>query len=219
MINKKKFDGYLKRFLELYALPVKAKVTKSYTESGKYFIDCKKMDCNDAVTEVIYPKVPVPKLLGLDKGGLFCIPCVESIVNIGFYEGDINRPFVMSVLGSGHDIEHQENIITIKYNETEIIIKDGKITQRIGNDSTISQSDNNFLIGGDKTTDYVIKGDTLKIELEKIRILLDVLQKTFSGWTPVPEDGGAALKAAVTGFINLPLPDYTNILSKYAKVK
>ena len=54
---------------------------------------------------------------------------------------------------------------------------------------------------------------------QKIKLALDILQKTFISWTPSPQDGGAALKGAITGFTSLPLPNFSEINSTYGSVK
>ena len=71
------------------------------------------------------------------------------------------------------------------------------------------------------TESYAL-GNKLQTELEIMKTAISQLQTDFSGWTPVPNDGGAALKTAVTtGFVAEPLPDFSesNILSEVIKGK
>jgi hypothetical protein len=61
-------------------------------------------------------------------------------------------------------------------------------------------------------------GETLKAELQKIVDALTQLNLDFSGWVPVPNDGGAALKTAVTaGFVTKPQADLSTVLSEGVK--
>lgn len=66
-------------------------------------------------------------------------------------------------------------------------------------------------------TEKFVLGDTFKTELDKHKKLIQDLQTAFTTWTPVPNDGGAALKTAAATFLADPLPDYSSILSSKIK--
>ncbi len=85
-----RFEKGIKNMLN-YAFPVKGKVIKSYVEGKDFYANCKKINLDDSESTIIIPKVKVPKIWGELSPGAF--------VNIGFYEGDIHFPFVMSVEG------------------------------------------------------------------------------------------------------------------------
>lgn len=122
-MNIDSFNRYLKQWLNRnYAFPTKGKVTKSYT-SGGYWIDCQKVMADGSLSDVIIPKVEVPRIWGTPQGGIFCLPAVDSIVNVGFYDGDINRPFVLSVVGSEALPQYQINELLIVNGGAEIAIK------------------------------------------------------------------------------------------------
>lgn len=63
----------------------------------------------------------------------------------------------------------------------------------------------------------IVKADELKTQVDKNTLILETIQTVFSNWIPVPEDGGAALKALVTAFTSLSRADLTNI--KNDKIK
>jgi len=63
-------------------------------------------------------------------------------------------------------------------------------------------------------TDKMILGDTLKTEIQKIIDQLTQLRQDFSTWSVTPNDGGLALKTAVSaGFATKPDADLSNVLS------
>lgn len=63
-------------------------------------------------------------------------------------------------------------------------------------------------------TDKMVLGDTLKTEIQKIIDQITQLRTDFSSWVVAPNDGGQALKTAVSaGFALKPDADLTNVLS------
>lgn len=65
--------------------------------------------------------------------------------------------------------------------------------------------------GGEK----MILGDTIKTEIQKLIDQVKQLRQDFTTWTPVPNDGGAALKAVISaGFALKPDADLAEILSE-----
>lgn len=73
----------------------------------------------------------------------------------------------------------------------------------IGNDR-----DNRFVIAFSAVTETLFNGgdnggliniETLKTELQKTNDVVNALVNSLTGWTPVPNDGGAALKAYAAG--------------------
>ncbi|MBU2923060.1 hypothetical protein KO504_17050 [Winogradskyella psychrotolerans] len=57
----------------------------------------------------------------------------------------------------------------------------------------------------------LVKAPELKTQLDKNTLILQKIQEIFNSWTPVPNDGGAALKTLVTAFTSLPRADLSNI--------
>jgi len=86
----KQFEKAIKS-LNGYTFPVKGKVIKSFTEKNSFYCDCVKMNLDDSDSNLIIPKVKVPKIWGKLSPG--------DLVNISFYEGNIHFPFVSSVEG------------------------------------------------------------------------------------------------------------------------
>lgn len=63
-------------------------------------------------------------------------------------------------------------------------------------------------------TDKMILGDTLKTEIQKMIDQITQLRQDFTSWIVNPQDGGQALKTAVTsGFVTKPDADLSNVLS------
>jgi hypothetical protein len=72
-----------------------------------------------------------------------------------------------------------------------------------------------LFLSSQTATEPFVKGNAVKTELDKDKTALQTLQSTLSSWVPAPNDGGLALKTALTaaGFFTLPMADYTNVLS------
>jgi hypothetical protein len=75
-----------------------------------------------------------------------------------------------------------------------IIGYDGGAVIRIADDGSVT------IGAGGSTTQPVALGDDVKTELDKIAMDVNDLKTAMSGWTPVPNDGGAALKTAITSW-------------------
>jgi len=91
-------------------------------------------------------------------------------------------------------------------NGTMIQIKNGEVN--------ITGADKvNFL----SANESYVKGNTLQTELNKDKLLMQTLQTAINAWTPVAQDGGAALKAALVAWLALAQADYSQILSTKIK--
>lgn len=187
-----------------YCFPVKAKVTKAYTEKKKYFVDCKELNLDGSESDVIYPKVEVPKFWGNEKGGIFCIPAKDSIVRINFERGNKNFPYVESVLGSSFDIEHKEN---------ELLILNDKQKIHLKKNYTLIKTDDNFLIELDK-------------ENQKINIVFNEnikFEGSSTGWKMVTQTGTFDLASLIelknsAGSIKNCLDDLSNLINEVATI-
>jgi phage baseplate assembly protein gpV len=101
-------------------------------------------------------------------------------------------------------------------NDTEIDINYGDVNINIDkNTKKMSITGDGIDMLG--ASESFVKGDTCKAELEKDQTLMQTLQSSMSGWVPVPNDGGAALKAALSAFFALAQANYSNILSTKIK--
>lgn len=140
--------------------------------------------------------------------GLFLTPKIGSVVTVGYYSKDeafvakmaeLERIRVIfrsndEVKGVAVDIidekilvewpeSEEEESTTIEISETEIVFNGGE------------------LLG-------LVKIEELTARLNEIEGNIKQLQTDFSGWTPVPNDGGASLKAIITaGFGIEIIPD------------
>lgn len=57
----------------------------------------------------------------------------------------------------------------------------------------------------------IVNAKELKTQLDKNTLILQNIQTVFTNWMPVPNDGGASLKALVTAFTTLQRMDLGNI--------
>lgn len=100
----------------------------------------------------------------------------------------------------------------------DIIIDSNGINITDANSNTIVMKNTGVEIDGalikfGTGAESYIKGDTCKTELDKESANMIALKAAITGWVPVPNDGGAALQAALAAFLALPTESYANILS------
>ena len=72
-------------------------------------------------------------------------------------------------------------------------------------------------LDGIASSEAFVKGTSTLIELNKDEVAMSELQSALNAWVPVPNDGGAALKALLTTFLALPMASYSGILSTKIK--
>ena len=130
--------------------------------------------------------------------------------------------------------ESNQNYITLKPTNNEILIKnadnqsitiknDSIIIEDAVNGNKIEMKSGEMQITGNTNikmngaTEAFVKGTTAKPEMDKDQNLMNVLQTSINAWVPVPNDGGAALKTALTAWLLLPQANYANILSNTIK--
>lgn len=63
----------------------------------------------------------------------------------------------------------------------------------------------------------IVNAIELKNQVDKNTELLEAIKNAFQSWIPVPEDGGAALKASSSSFVGLPTADLSNIQNEKIK--
>jgi hypothetical protein len=63
----------------------------------------------------------------------------------------------------------------------------------------------------------IVKAPELKSQIDKNTEIIKQIQQAFMNWTPVPNDGGAALKTAVTALTSLQRADLSNIENELIK--
>jgi hypothetical protein len=165
MTKEKFYEDIRKHIANIYSFPTKAKVTKIYTDKKKYYVDVKEIKIDGSVSDVILPKVELPKMWGAEKAGVFCMPSKDSIVRVNFEKGNKNFPYVESVLGSDFDVEHAEKTFILVYDTTVLKIEDKKITVKIGDDTSVIIEDKK-LTGKIKDVQIIADGsaDTLKMQ-------------------------------------------------------
>lgn len=76
--------------------------------------------------------------------------------------------------------------------------------------------DGKLTINGDQFSG-IVKAPELKTQVDKNTEILKQIQTVFNSWSPISQDGGAALKALVTAFTSLPLADLSNIENENIK--
>lgn len=162
-----------------------------------------------------------------DEKGAWCFPKSKSIVtpNVGdyviveFVDGDRDLPVysgianqMKNMLPESYESENTQVLFENREKDFSILYKENEKKYLIDG----GQSDSTVEIGA--ADESYIKGDTAKTELQKNIDALTQLQTDFTSWTPVPNDGGAALKAIISaGFGLSALASLANILSEKIK--
>ena len=143
-----------------------------------------------------------------DKHSL-SVPSIGEYVEVYFMEGDPNYPVYM---GIAQELKDQTPEAYAGDPRKHILYQD-KDTE----DNIVYNSADGILTifeGGE----HYVKGDELKTQLQKNVDALTQLQSDFTTWTPVPNDGGLALKTLLgTGFLTNQITSLTNILSEVIK--
>lgn len=133
--------------------------------------DMSKFTCNVKVNNIEFFDVPVRVLIS-KQASFLEIPKKDSHCLLTFRDSNQNRPQIMEV------------------DECE------KILVKIG-DQSLEISENGFIFNEGKN-DGLIKINQLITKLNTIENDLNLVKNIFTSWAPVPNDGGAALKAAIS---------------------
>ena len=132
--------------------------------------------------------------------GLFLIPKIGSVVTVSYYSKDeafISKTAELSAVRILFDETDGDPGSTIEVLPEQISINSGKIL--INSEETIFNDGE--LLG-------LVKIEEMTARLNELEALLQQLNTDFASWIPVPSDGGAALKTALTaGYLMKPVPD------------
>jgi hypothetical protein len=121
--------------------------------------------------------------------GIGCIhtkPVVGSKCLIGIINNNIADAFMI-------EAEQIEQIELVDKSGFKVVLNNGKM------------SFNGESFGG------IVNAKELKTQLDKNTKILKAIQNVFTAWVLVPGDGGAALKTASAGFVNLQTANLNNI--------
>lgn len=150
--------------------------------------------------------------------GDFRVPEVNDYVEIYFMGGLPEKPVYLG-------ITPEMNLMLQKSYDgkpTTKILFDDKVTK---SSALFQQEEKLFKVTlGDgvnvnvgTAAESFVKGDTAKTELQKDVDAMTELQSAIGSWVPIPNDGGAALQAALAGFLALPMASLSAILSERIK--
>lgn len=148
------------------------------------------------------------------------VPNKGDWVEVYFIDGDPQRPVwigvaqeISEMVVKSYDGNPDNHILfEDPKNDANYIKYDAKEKQL----DLLTKDNKIIMLEGDEP--YVL-GDTTKTELDKDEDAMTELQTAIAGWTPAPNDGGAALKAALATFLTKPMANYSSILSEDIKGK
>lgn len=130
--------------------------------------------------------------VSLGIGSIHRKPTIDSRCLIGIINNNANDTFLIECA------ECEEIEISDK-TAFKWLLKNGELTM------------NGNQFGG------LVKATELKTELDKVNLILQAMQTAFQSWVPVPNDGGAALKALLTPVFTMLRPDYQTIQNNKIK--
>lgn len=134
-------------------------------------IDIQGSNPDGSVRHSLFYNVPLKVLIG-SQASFVEVPAINSACTMTFKDNNIQRPELFQVQVCD-----------------KILIKIG--------DSTLQIDATGFVFNGG-TLNGLVKVDSNVDRLNKIEDDVNDLKTKISGWTPVPNDGGAALKIALT---------------------
>lgn len=91
-----------------------------------------------------------------------------------------------------------ENTQVIQFGEAQVILKADSIHLKIGSISIFMNDKITFNEGSNNS--FMMKIDQVVSKLNRVENALNALKQVLTVWIPVPMDGGAVLKAAVTSW-------------------
>ena len=150
-------------------------------------------DVESADGGAIFHDVRLKASVDSDDNGIVTIPEVNSYV-------------LVSTIGNNQDYAYVSIFSKVK---SYLIKCSNGVKIEIKDDGEVHLNGDG--LGG------LVKVAELKTQLDKNTQLLEAIQNVFSSWTPVPNDGGAALKAVSTSFTSLPVADLSNIENEKVK--
>ena len=193
-------------------------------KQGRLKVRVPQMTDNQTIDEWAYPVTP------LGAGGAFLsVPKKGDNVWVVFKCGDVRFPLWLGSWWTAKNgqtslpKEAQDDYPFMHVWQTPegaaIIMNDktGRIdiTVRQGGGVVTIDGGNVYLNGTDQ---FAILGDTLRTEITKLNAKFDALIAVLQAWVPVPNDGGAALKTALSAVFALSGADFSQILSSKVKL-
>ena len=136
------------------------------------------------------------------------IPVPGDWVEVYFINGKPERPVWLGIAS-----EVKDQILDSYDGETRDVLHENRVT---GDAITYDSKNERYEIG--EADESFVKGDTAKQELQKNVDALTQLISDLTAWTPVPNDGGTALKTILsTGFLTKTPANLSDILSDKIK--
>lgn len=142
----------------------------------------------------------------------------DFIKVLRFGRNDVQTPYnclphgvdskpVKNKIGLHVQTANSSESVIVGYIDRSDLTKEGETriyaTDTQGNEvfSIMLSNDGKCAIGG--TTDNMVRYSKLKEEYDKTKEVVDIISQTLKTWTPVPNDGGAALKTTYLGAIGI----------------
>lgn len=148
--------------------PIKARVSKVYTQANRYLVDVVPLRNNGEAMSVlnsegnevelqVIKEVPVNTFTNGPERGVFALPVKDSVVRLSFYGGDLNYPFVDAVLADKTPALEAEEVgmyqgtghfVRLLSDGSLEVMTPGNITVNAGGDAAIVSAGNASLISG-----------------------------------------------------------------------
>lgn len=112
-----------------------AKITKIHP--NHYQCDCIAINMQGEELSQKYINVPIPKMIGIQQGGIFALPSKGSVVLIHFINGEIHSPVISSIIDNHHHEKLSENTLLFQQNKSSIFLRNN-IDIKAGGTNTIN---------------------------------------------------------------------------------
>jgi len=152
-----------------------------------FWVVCKSVDWeNKTMTAIGQTDDLEYEEVSLGNGSIFRKPVVDTICLLGITENNGAIVFLI-------DADEVEEYLIVEKTGFKVCLNASGLTLNGEN------------LGG------IVKADELKAQVDKNTKILERIQQAFQNWTPVAQDGGAALKGQAGLFVNLERADLSNI--------
>lgn len=206
----------IQKYYSLY--PATVKDNNDPKKQGRVKVVCDQL-AKGQVLDWAYP---------VSRNNVVSIPKVDDKVWVFFRNGEVRFPVyiggwwiedALPEVAKGDDypnlhvwITPNGNTILMNDNTGQVYIENAKGAK--------IELDTDGVVQVNGSGQQAVKGNELQTQVNKLKQQVDVLLNILSTWAPIPNDGGAALKTALTasGLFSLPNSNFGSILSDKVKL-
>lgn len=206
----------IQKYYSLY--PATVKDNNDPKKQGRVKVVCEQL-AKGQVLDWAYP---------ISRNNVVSIPKIDDHVWVFFRNGEVRFPTYIggwwkedALPGIAGTDDYPNIHVWITPNGNTILMNDNTGQVYIENlKGAKIELDTDGVVQVNGQSQQAAKGNELQLQVNKLKAQVDTLLNILSTWVPIPNDGGAALKTALTssGLFGLPSSDFSNILSDKVKL-